>query len=117
MSMAAYKNKTFTQRGKRSKPWTKKDQNTKQGGMRFDNTYCKVCKRTNHATKDCHTKSNFKNYQPVGVFLAIWQKKLDDVLASGLEIHVNYKRFSFSVLFFTRGPFLESPKTLSIVQL
>ena len=32
--------------------------------MQFNNTYCKICKRTNHATKDCCSKSNFKHYQP-----------------------------------------------------
>ena len=64
VAMVAYKNKRFTQRGESLKPWLKKDQNPKQGGMRFNNTYCKICKRTNHATKDCRAKTNFKNHQP-----------------------------------------------------
>ena len=58
--MVAYKNKMFTQRGESLKPWIKKDQNAKQGGVWFNNTYCKICKHT----KDCRAKSNFKNYQP-----------------------------------------------------
>ena len=62
--MVAYKNKKFTQRGESSKPWIKKEQSIKSRGMRFNNNYCKICKRTNHATKDCHSKSNFKNCQP-----------------------------------------------------
>ena len=42
--------------------------------------------------QQAHTLQALVNYkmndeQPVGEFLLIWQKKLDDVLTSGLEIH------------------------------
>ena len=44
----------------------------------------------------------------VGEFLSIWQKRLDNVLTSGLEIQS-------LVLFLTHGQHLEPPKTLPIV--
>ena len=61
IAMVAYKNKRFNQRGESSKSWIRKAPNTKPGGMRFPNSYCKIRKRTNHATKDCRSKSNFRN--------------------------------------------------------
>ena len=64
MAMVAYKNKSFNQRGEISKSWIWKAPNTKLRGMQFNNSYCKICNRTNHATKDCRSKSKFRNYQP-----------------------------------------------------
>ena len=52
--------------------------------MWFDNTYCKICKRTNHAAKDCHGKSNFKNYQPSSHVQAhLVEEEMDDEKAVG----------------------------------
>ena len=64
IAMVAYKNKRFQQRRESSKPWIRKAINTKPQGMRFNNSYWKIYRRTNHVAKDCRCKSKFKNYQP-----------------------------------------------------
>ena len=51
IGMIAYKNKRFNQRRESSKSWIRKSPNTKPGGIRFNNSYCKIRKRTNHATQ------------------------------------------------------------------
>ena len=62
--------------------------------MGFNISYYKICKRTNHATKDCCSKSNFKHYQPWRRVQAhLVEEEMDDVKAVGDGYYQNGEKY------------------------